>query len=308
MPKVRKQQWSRENVELIAATASAANGSRDKSWRWVKGLYLHNKRLYESRLDEPLVVRLAIYIRDKAELDPVQLQRRYPDLFEVDQIFEQESLRRWQLEAMVCGLATQQQIADYLHLTVRAVDLYEKVFFDVRERVIKSRGWVNSELLGNSLVDPQHKDTDGLWKRYALDGGLGVLMSQWQLGFVDEASQEWLSKMGRGEMIKQTARAMITFRPTVENQTALAGEDVKHRLMEQNMAAKNDTEGDRIRAQMAPLLPQMSPSAKQKSDYSADEPRSDNELMELVKVELESMQRERYGEVVEGEVVEKSSN
>jgi hypothetical protein len=78
---------------------------------------------------------------------------------------------RWELEARLLSKEDYASIATKLGCTVETVDLYEKLFFNVSDR-LDSVGWVINSVIGRSIhTGLNERDYDLLWKMYGYLGG-----------------------------------------------------------------------------------------------------------------------------------------
>lgn len=151
---------------------------RPVDWRWLKvkaysqlptGLsrfkidrYLFEASKFKERLD--LVV---------TELDSVELCEANECMFDAYSFYDNNSStsHRWELEARLLARESYASISDKMSLSIETIDLYEKIFFNVSDR-LDSVSWIVNSVVGRSIhVGLTERDFDLLWKMYGYFGG-----------------------------------------------------------------------------------------------------------------------------------------
>lgn len=155
---------------------------RPPNWRWARAqLYRDNRRmamLLPRTPDQSLRTVISYQtMRDQCEddYDRLRLFRRYPSLYEAQEVYESDRAVTWELEARLLANDTVEHISSRLHISPEAIDCYEKMFFNVRDR-LTDKGYVAHVIIGDlmhaGLTERQH---DVLWKFYGYCGGPIVL-------------------------------------------------------------------------------------------------------------------------------------
>ena len=109
------------------------------------------------------------------EVDYEKVRLRHPALVDASELYEENGLSRWTLEARVLAGQTTAEIAELLRLSVETVAMYEAAFFDVRDR-LEAPYWIVGKALG-----PQYHEkleagrVDVVLKTFAYHCGPGIL-------------------------------------------------------------------------------------------------------------------------------------
>lgn len=160
------------------------NPRRPVDWRWQLAEYLLNSggRIRRSRLDS--YIKQAISFRRQLNRcqnddDYMRLLHAAPDLYEAWALFDdgEDKETRWELEARLLTPQTYQEIAKIVALEPEAVQAYEALFFNVRDRV-ESPSYITHIVLGKSIhAGLNERAYDALWKMYGYWAGPHVLNS-----------------------------------------------------------------------------------------------------------------------------------
>lgn len=94
----------------------------------------------------------------------IQLEKKFPDLFWALSLYLEESWDKWTLEALVCGDYPVEKIAELLFTEVSCIEAYEKMFYDIRDR-IDNKVYMFSNVFRNSfMANGAMYYPDMLWK------------------------------------------------------------------------------------------------------------------------------------------------
>ena len=92
---------------------------------------------------------------------------------EAHYIWQTNNQTRWELEARVLLNQSQQLIADVLKLPLEMVQIYEKLFFDIRKRLTAKDYIVGTVLQPHVPLKPDQ--VGRIWSRYAFHSGVYAL-------------------------------------------------------------------------------------------------------------------------------------
>lgn len=206
--------------------------------RWVtqatKYLYKHRKSL-----DNALTTNILIRNRKS------NLSRQYPYLSIAHSIYDSDSRVRWAIEALlVCGTEFQ-KISDMCHTVEPVVLAYQKIFFDVADR-LESKIYVISEVLGEgSLENLNPADSDSYWKTIAYYCGAEALESLWSIGPLDEVQEQTICELIKSQAMKNALKAVTSrsINGYTAEQIMKEYTDVRRLDMEEKNASKN-VDGD----------------------------------------------------------------
>ena len=152
---------------------------RTFDWRWRCAVdYVHSGCSPDEE-DDQTVQAAAAYLRkfDAAGTlsQKLAVQRKYPILVAAVNLHDACSPRTWELRARLLTDQTDEQIAQATGLDLRVVDLFGRVFFDVkRNEKVCGLDWILSNLFIG--FDPRSEAPEPLvWMVMALGGGTPVL-------------------------------------------------------------------------------------------------------------------------------------
>jgi hypothetical protein len=162
-------------------TYSAKNPRRPVDWRWHRAsLAAHGDYPLSRRRDGDVwVARVAKFIREQnscnTELDMAYLTERHPTLYWAYDIWhtleDSGNPVRSEVEARLLADDSTENIARRVNTDVEIINVYERVFFNVREKLV-NRGYLMHCVLGPAVhVGFQSNEYDLVWKLFALLGG-----------------------------------------------------------------------------------------------------------------------------------------
>lgn len=224
--------------------------------RYVKRAYKFNMRL---RRNDP-----------KAEL---RLEHEQPDLYQAFKIYETTNTPiRWLLEAGVMADQKPQDLADYLNMDATVIEVYEKIFFDVRD-VLANPGCIYSNVLGHGLM---HVDVpltpDVLWKMLAYDGGWDVVQAIFQTGRIPPAVMDYYRQGFMNNVIKNGVFSTKSARFNSHNAADHARLTLD--LVRQEEELGSARSGDTAHMAMGSLLKSIQLTVlPTRTDFLAEEPR-----------------------------------
>lgn len=173
--------WRWQIASIMATEGKKPLQFRDK-WIWNAWNYL-------------LELRASI-----SEADRIGIGYRYPETDEAFDLWHRPAGIRHLIEALVlCSDMDQQSIADYLVRPIRTVQMYEKLFFDVRQNLGKS-GYLCTKILQPALLEEIHNLVSPVfaWKLIAVFGGFKAVKACWECPRIqeDEPVGEFYRRVG----------------------------------------------------------------------------------------------------------------
>lgn len=201
---------------------------RPPDWRWEKAKLLRQDARHNSRtLDDKLISDLMRF-QDRLEeaegvWDKYRLLRQYPQLTAVWEIREHEAAGqkgvKAELEARILSGAKLDAISQRLSISVDTIELYEKVFFNVLDR-LSNRGFIAHNVFGRAIQAPiNEREYELLWKLFSYSGGPGVLDAVID-GWVDPKraeiaaeAPEFFDRQASHLMRKRACIAALTIQP-----------------------------------------------------------------------------------------------
>jgi hypothetical protein len=150
---------------------------RPPAWRWLRAADLWDQGREPSTPWDDAWVRKAVALYHVLQQDKAHRERtqRMPPLHQAYRLYKGESPLRWELEARLLTSEPFEQIAAKCGTTPMVINAYEKVYFNVRDR-LQARGYLTNVVLGGDIVVSLKEDDVALiLKLYALGGGVVVL-------------------------------------------------------------------------------------------------------------------------------------
>jgi hypothetical protein len=151
---------------------------RPPAWRWLRALDLWDRGEQPSEPWDDAWVGKALGLfrvlqRDK---DLQKRRRRLPALFQAYRLYNDgPPMLRWEVEARLLTTEPFEQIAAKCDSTRQVIHAYEKVFFNVRDR-LEATGYIINVVIGGDIIVSLKEDDVGLiLKLYAIGGGVAVL-------------------------------------------------------------------------------------------------------------------------------------
>jgi len=158
------------------------NKRRPPDWRWQRACELaEGARPVRGRDDE--VVKAACKFRrliDRCQTDMDRLTAldAYPEMYEAYSLYDASddpSEHRWELEARLLAREAFGDIADKMGIDPDAIEIYERVFFDVIDR-LGSPSLITHTVIGRAVqTGLAEREYDCLWKLFGYHLGPSVL-------------------------------------------------------------------------------------------------------------------------------------
>lgn len=147
---------------------------RPPDWRWrkVTAYADGNRRIPRSRSSDILsrLIRFNSDLRacEGANFLEESLAYSSPDIFQAHKTYcdDTEASYKWELEARLLTDQPYSEIAKRLSISENCIDLYEKAFFNVKDR-LRNQGWIIHCVIGRSIhAGLNERDYDLLWKMF----------------------------------------------------------------------------------------------------------------------------------------------
>lgn len=157
---------------------------RPVDWRWEKAKLMRDDRraaLLMRHDDDEWIVKTrrfqVEYNAVRSNYDRILLDRRWPALLEAFSLHNtpQPQLAAYEVQARLLAAQPLDQISQRLSISVPALTWYEKVFFNVQDRLL-NKGYIAHRVLGESLqAGLTERDYQLLWQMYGYMAGSVVL-------------------------------------------------------------------------------------------------------------------------------------
>ena len=156
------------------------NPFREPEWRWVRACWLVKPgKEFSSETDDAETGRALRFVRALANCTngeaQAELARRMPGWYRANEIYKTGGPTRWLIESRILAGQTLLEVARAMGLSSAAVYWYEKVFFNVVER-LEATDYIQKKIIGKTAFDSiTAEDTEVLLKLLAYYGGPVVL-------------------------------------------------------------------------------------------------------------------------------------
>jgi len=152
-----------------------ANPAHPADWRWQRAVVrVETKSRRQLRADDEWVRRATRYLR-KLRKGFDRAVRLDPDLAAAQQLAGRHSLNRCEIEARILARQPANEVAAKCRLATCAIEVYEKLFFDVRDR-LDTPSWITHQVLGPKTWQPlERDDIEWVWKGLGYQYGAEVL-------------------------------------------------------------------------------------------------------------------------------------
>ena len=148
---------------LMTEELAVIDPSVTPCWRWQTAQKLARDPSLVTQSDDPLIQEAATYLRTGDE-------RCFLILHSARQIFEEDGLRRAEMEARILAKQSDAEIAESCHVSPQLVALYHDMFFWVRSYL--KTDWCIHHTIGNGRhTGFTNQELRQLWAKYALAGG-----------------------------------------------------------------------------------------------------------------------------------------
>lgn len=217
----------------LLPTIAAAYPLKPPNWRW--------RRMQEAAIgdvqlsrDDDWLLRAYSFWTDynNTDISDEQLYAEHTDVAISYDLYRRgvddgpQNLK-WALEALIMAAEPPESIAEMISTTTPIIVAYEKLFFDVRPRLMK-KIYVAQHLLGSFCTSGVLvTDFDAFWKALAYFGGTKVLLAWWSFLGADADVQATLDEMNRHVFFKQAFGAKLRLE---ENATLAVESEMKLRL------------------------------------------------------------------------------
>lgn len=224
---------------------------RDRAWRWNRIVLLGEGGEKPLKSDDSVIHRGYAFwveneklskIRGKAERAKANeaLQREYFDCKVAFEWYKEADFERWAVEALVVAQSDPSYIAEQTGAPQSAVEMYEALFFDVRDRLDREL-LVRGSLLAPSLVNgAPENDSDMFWKQIAYEKGGEMVKELWRMPDAISDVTHMLSGIAIGRMVRNAAAAQFVRKVDKHTASDITNEFNAMRAIEKEEAAGSD--------------------------------------------------------------------
>ena len=251
--------------------------NQSPNWRWDRARDLVGKKLSPRRSrDDKFISRAYKYLRRYRTDNPrveEQLATAYPDIHKAKLLYEDVySGTRWIFEAGVMARQDVKFLAEYLNTEASVLEMYEKLFFDVRD-ALDHKGCIFSNVLMPLFKSgAKPKDPDFAWKLIAYEGGWDCVRSVWEIGDVSPAAVDFLNRTFKEQVMRTAREAVYSVVPNSFNSVDLIGKGLDLMRFEQEAGAVSSR--DQSQASLTALLTSINLTVESaRAELPAEEPR-----------------------------------
>ena len=184
-------------------------------WRWRRASRLVDNGLRPSRTRDDNHVRGAWRFLKRMQRMDIKAEERLaddmPDLFTAFEIYDDNQAGlRWIFEASIMADRPVQEMAQYLRTGVAVLEVYEVMFFDVRDALQNSGCVVSNVLLPMMTGGVGPRDIDVTWKAMAFFGSWEAALSSWEMGHASPAALDFIKRANDEQIFKNAFDALHT--------------------------------------------------------------------------------------------------
>ncbi len=215
---------------------SSVHGARGKAWRWELANQLVNSGVQVSRRADPVVIEAVRFLRLRkagAKDDDttgtvaareLRAATEYAEMDAAEHIYRENGMYRWSIEALVLGNEDPAFIAEHTGFCVNTIHVYEKLFFDLRDR-LGAFLCIHHECFGTkTCLDVSIKDHDVGWKYIAYYLGAKTLYMLWELRQGDDSQNQYCDRLISTQLRKLALVGQFSRIITPESQAAIGQE------------------------------------------------------------------------------------
>ena len=238
-------------------------------WRRRRAVQLVDNKLNPSRSrDDAHIRNVWRFLKQRRRMDirtDERLADSVPALYAAFEINEDAGCGlRWIFEASVMANRALREMAEYLKTSLDVLEMYEIVFFDVRD-ALDNCGCIVSNVLfpltTNSVVP---RDPDVLWKGLAYYGGWDIVKSCWELGHATPAALDFLNRANHEKLIANNFDALHTVRVNNFNATEFVKRGLEKQKQDFEMGTV--THGNQSTTALAGLLSSIRTNVRRTDD------------------------------------------
>lgn len=131
--------------------------------------------------------------------------RRFPsELAAYKMYVSDDALPKWYTEALILAGEDIDKIAKFLYTNINTIDTYEKLFFDLRDK-LNADGFVLSNVVRFQIGSTAIQTRDYVWKAIGFFGGVDVLYDYWSLRPAKSEATDLYMMESMHSLIKRTA-------------------------------------------------------------------------------------------------------
>ena len=208
-------------------------------WRWATAMEMCERNNPPSRSGDPnllMAYRFLKRFRDADEKAMIELRRDYPYAAAAQALHQDITGPRWIIEAGLLTDAGYQAIGEYLGEAAKAVEIYGRFYFDVREPA-RPRGWILNHILIPPRLGGQPRDQDVFLKWLGFTFGWPALCQYLEGGALSPELRTRLTTVFRDEILRRSLEAARRIVPTAKNAAQIAELQMRMMDMDQRSGA-----------------------------------------------------------------------
>ena len=189
--------------------------NQQPDWRWIRARRLADNDLQPSRSRDDSHIQRAFRFVKRLRRNDIKAEERlardYPYIYEAFKVYDDtQSGTRWIFEASVMADRSRAEMAKYLRADEQMLEVYEKMFFDVRD-ALENPGCILANILMPFATNSvSSRDPDVFWKAIAYYGGWEAVLGSWQIGHASPEALDFFNKANRQKTNKNAFDALHT--------------------------------------------------------------------------------------------------
>ena len=189
--------------------------NQQPDWRWIRARRLADNGLTPSRSRDDRHVQRAFRFVKRLRRNDIKAEERlasaYPHIYEAFKVYDDtQSGTRWIFEASVMADRPRKELADYLKADEKMLEVYENLFFDVRDALDSPGCILANILMPFATNNVSSRDPDVFWKAIAFYGGWEAVLGSWQVGHASPEALDFFNRANRQRTNKNAFDALHT--------------------------------------------------------------------------------------------------
>jgi hypothetical protein len=208
-----------------------------------------------------------------------RLELAYPEFHEAHRLHEESPAHRWTFEASVLADAPREELAKSMLAAPGVLEIYEKIFFDVRP-YLANRMYIINNVLQPAIRRGMHvMDSDFTWKVLAYMGGWEMVSTMWEIDGMSATAEDFFRRTHRQRVIRDSWLAAHSSRINIEtvNDVVIQAFEIQRIEQQEGLSAARDAAD----ASMKQLMQNIQINVQSPHiELPADEPRA-SEMMDV---------------------------
>lgn len=219
-------------------------------WRWRRVMALRKEGKTPTDADDKYIWRGYQFGKDMDDCDGsdtamFSVTMKHRDVARACSLSTNKGARKYYLEALsLCKDADEQRIATYMGETLIMVRNYQKLFFDVRDK-LESTGYICSRIMEPALIQniQDCKDPNIAWKVAALFGGFDAVRVCWENQDTTSKTMNYFKRSGFASMMKNFSMGQFLMPVNKFNAHIIADQVIRLAEIEANNLAARGAQG-----------------------------------------------------------------